>query len=49
VTIYLYQNQSKWEFIGEFKTKIRMEGDFKYYNSNVLQPQYNGIFYADKK
>lgn len=50
VTISLMdQTNSKWEYIGEFKTKNRMEGDFKYYENNVLLPQYNGTFYADKK
>jgi hypothetical protein len=49
VTINLYQNQNKWEFIGEFKAKNRIEGDFKFYTDNVLKPQYNTTFYADKK
>jgi flagellar basal body-associated protein FliL len=49
VTINLRQNTARWEYIGEFKTKVRMEGDFKYYENNVLKPQYNGTFYADKK
>jgi hypothetical protein len=48
VTIIIYEGTDKWEYIGEFKTKIRMEGDFKYYENNVLKPQYNGTFYADK-
>jgi hypothetical protein len=49
VTITMTQNTGKWVYSGEFKSKIRMEGDFKYYINNVLQPQYNGTFYADKK
>jgi len=49
VTINTYQNTLKYEFIGEFKSKVRIEGDFKYYKNNVLQPQYNGTFYMDKK
>jgi hypothetical protein len=48
VTINLIQTTARWEFIGEFTTKDRMEGDFKYYLNNVLQPQYNGTFYADR-
>ena len=49
VMINTTQGIARWEFIGEFKTKVRMEGDFKYYENNVLKPQYNGTFYADKK
>jgi hypothetical protein len=49
VTIYLNNGDSKWEFLGEFKSSIRMEGDFKYYINNVLQAQYNGTFFVDKK
>lgn len=49
VTITLISVLNKWEFIGEFKTKSRIEGDFKYYENNVLKPQYNCTFYADKK
>jgi hypothetical protein len=45
VTINTYQGNAKWEFIGEFTTKDRVEGDFKYYENNVLQPQYNGTFF----
>ena len=48
VTINLIQTTSRWEYIGEFKSKVRIEGDFKYYESNVLLPQYNGTFYMDK-
>jgi len=48
VTINLIQRESRWEFIGEFKSKVRIEGDFKYYINDVLQPQYSGIFYMDK-
>jgi hypothetical protein len=48
VTINLTQTTARWEFIGEFTTKDRMEGDFKYYVNNVLQSQYNGTFYADR-
>jgi len=47
VTILTYQGSGKWEFIGEFKSKVRIEGDFKYYFHNVLQPEYNGTFYMD--
>lgn len=49
VTINLYQSTSRWEFIGEFKSKVRIEGDFKFYENNVLLSNYNGTFYADKK
>ena len=48
VTINTYQGTGKWEFIGEFKSKVRIEGDFKYYSNNVLQTHYNGTFYMDK-
>jgi len=49
VTINTYMGNLKWEFIGTFKSKVRIEGDFKYYIQNVLQTQYNGTFYMDKK
>jgi hypothetical protein len=51
VTITMYQgnNVNRWEFIGEFTSKIHLEGDFKYYTNDVLQSQYNGTFYADKQ
>jgi hypothetical protein len=48
VTVNLIQTTARWEYIGEFKTKVRIEGDFKYYLSNVLQSQYTGTFYMDK-
>jgi hypothetical protein len=48
VTINLTQGLDRWEYIGEFKSKIRIEGDFKYYENNVLKSQYNGTFYMDK-
>jgi hypothetical protein len=49
VTINTTGGTGRWEFIGEFKTKIRMEGDFKYYENNVLISQFNTTFYADRK
>jgi hypothetical protein len=49
VIINLIQNSNRWEFIGKFTTKDCLEGDFKYYVNSVLQSQYNGTFYADKK
>jgi hypothetical protein len=48
VNMSTYQSIGKWEFIGEFTTKDRIEGDFKYYENNVLKPQYNTTFYADR-
>jgi hypothetical protein len=45
----LYDIPRRWEFIGEFKTKDRIEGDFKFYDNNVYQPQYDTTFYLDKK
>jgi hypothetical protein len=48
VTINLLQGTSRWEYIGEFTTKDHIEGDFKFYENNVLLTKYNGTFYADR-
>ena len=49
VNCYVANTHQKWEFIGEFTSKTRMEGQFNYYWDNVLHPEWGGTFSADKK
>lgn len=44
----MYEIPYHWEFIGEFKTKDRIEGDFKFYENEVYKPQYDTTFSLDR-
>ncbi|MCX6557653.1 MAG: hypothetical protein NTW95_09540 [Candidatus Aminicenantes bacterium] len=44
----LYDIPRRWEFIGEFKAKDRIEGDFKFYDNEVYKPQYDTTFSLDR-